>query len=100
MHGKIPLVACVIAGMLGVSAASWPEIRTRVLTSGPSLRTTLTAAFADHQWPKPTPGSWQPPQRSTDGLPPVIKQINTRDKVVFLTIDDGWEHDQQLLDIV
>jgi peptidoglycan/xylan/chitin deacetylase (PgdA/CDA1 family) len=100
MHRKTPLVACVLAGMLGVSAASWPEIRTRALSSGPSIRGTLTAAFADRQWPKPKPGSWQPPARSPDGLPPVIKRINTRDKVVFLTLDDGWETDQRLVDIV
>jgi peptidoglycan/xylan/chitin deacetylase (PgdA/CDA1 family) len=70
------------------------------MTSEPSLRATLAAAFADHQWPKPKAGSWRPPPRSADGLPPVIKQISTSEKVVFLTIDDGWETDRQLVDIV
>jgi peptidoglycan/xylan/chitin deacetylase (PgdA/CDA1 family) len=101
MHGRIPLIACLIAGMLGVSAAAWPQIRTQALErQGPSMRTTLTAAFADHRWPAPRPGSWQPPRPSVDGLPPVIRQITTQDKVVFLTIDDGWEHDPQLVDSV
>jgi peptidoglycan/xylan/chitin deacetylase (PgdA/CDA1 family) len=101
MRGRIPLIACLAAGMLGVSAAAWPEIKTRTLRpTVPSMRVTLTAAFADHQWPSPRPGSWQPPQPSADGLPPVIRQISTQDKVVFLTIDDGWEHDPQLVDIV
>ncbi|MEV7420055.1 polysaccharide deacetylase family protein [Streptomyces sp. NPDC089919] len=27
------------------------------------------------------------------GLPPVVAQVPTGDKVVFLTIDDGWYHD-------
>lgn len=31
--------------------------------------------------------------RPGDGLPPVISSIPTRRKVVFLTIDDGWEQD-------
>lgn len=101
MRGKLPLITCVIAGVLGVSAAAWPEVRARKLTDhGPTMRATLTAAFADHQWPKPKLGSWQPPKPSPDGLPPVIKQITTQDKIVFLTIDDGWEHDPRLVDIV
>jgi peptidoglycan/xylan/chitin deacetylase (PgdA/CDA1 family) len=101
MHGRLPLIACVVAGMLGVSAAAWPEIRTRALARpGPSIDTNLTAAFADQQWPKPRPGSWLPPRPSGDGLPPVIRQITTRDKIVFLTIDDGWEHDPQLVGII
>jgi peptidoglycan/xylan/chitin deacetylase (PgdA/CDA1 family) len=101
MLGRIHLVSCLVAGVLGVSAASWPEVRTHALgPSGPSMRSSLTAAFADHEWPKPKPGSWQPPQPANDGLPPVIKQISTQDKVVFLTIDDGWEHDRQLVDII
>lgn len=101
MYGKMPLVTCVIAAVLGVTAAAWPEVRARTLgDSGPSMRATLAAAFADHEWPKPKPGSWQPPKPGTDGLPPVIKQIGTQDKVVFLTIDDGWEKDPQLVDII
>ncbi|MFJ2029889.1 polysaccharide deacetylase family protein [Streptosporangium sp. NPDC087985] len=31
--------------------------------------------------------------RPADGLPPVISSIPTKRKVVFLTIDDGWEQD-------
>lgn len=101
MHGRIPLIACLIAGVLGVSAAAWPEIRTRTLEhQEPSMRAALSAAFADHQWPKPRPGSWQPPRPSADGLPPVIRRITTTDKVVFLTIDDGWEHDPLLVDTI
>ncbi len=32
-----------------------------------------------------------------DGLPPVITRVPTEDKVVFFTIDDGWEKDPELL---
>ncbi|MGW0479632.1 polysaccharide deacetylase family protein [Nonomuraea sp. NPDC003214] len=31
--------------------------------------------------------------RASGGLPPVVSSIPTRRKVVFLTIDDGWEQD-------
>ncbi|MER7763104.1 polysaccharide deacetylase family protein [Streptomyces sp. NPDC097619] len=30
------------------------------------------------------------------GLPPVVSQVPTSEKVVFLTIDDGWYHDPEV----
>ncbi|MBG0830903.1 polysaccharide deacetylase family protein [Planomonospora sp. ID67723] len=41
----------------------------------------------------PGPGEVRRIPRPADGLPPVISSIPTRRKVVFLTIDDGWEQD-------
>ncbi|MGC5010187.1 polysaccharide deacetylase family protein [Streptosporangium sp. DT93] len=41
----------------------------------------------------PGPGEVGRISRPGDGLPPVISSIPTRRKVVFLTIDDGWEQD-------
>ncbi|MFI6454380.1 polysaccharide deacetylase family protein [Streptosporangium amethystogenes] len=41
----------------------------------------------------PRPGEVGVIPRPGDGLPPVISSIPTRRKVVFLTIDDGWEQD-------
>jgi peptidoglycan/xylan/chitin deacetylase (PgdA/CDA1 family) len=41
----------------------------------------------------PRPGEVKRIPRSDDGLPPVISSIPTKRKVVFLTIDDGWEQD-------
>lgn len=29
------------------------------------------------------------------GLPPVVSQVPTQEKVVFITIDDGWNHDPE-----
>ncbi|MER5872929.1 polysaccharide deacetylase family protein [Streptomyces sp. NPDC002044] len=29
------------------------------------------------------------------GLPPVVSHVPTREKVVFITIDDGWTHDPE-----
>jgi peptidoglycan/xylan/chitin deacetylase (PgdA/CDA1 family) len=36
------------------------------------------------------------PPASEGGLPPVVHRIRTTDKVVFLTIDDGWTKDAAL----
>ena len=41
----------------------------------------------------PKPGEVERIPRTDDGLPPVISSIPTKRKVVFLTIDDGWEQD-------
>jgi peptidoglycan/xylan/chitin deacetylase (PgdA/CDA1 family) len=41
----------------------------------------------------PRPGEVKRIPPTDDGLPPVISSIPTRRKVVFLTIDDGWEQD-------
>ncbi|WP_283133681.1 polysaccharide deacetylase family protein [Rhizohabitans arisaemae] len=38
--------------------------------------------------------------KPADGLPPVISKIPTKRKVVFLTIDDGWEQDPHFVDFV
>ncbi len=45
----------------------------------------------------PGPGEVGRIARPSDGLPPVISSIPTRRKVVFLTIDDGWEQDPGFL---
>ncbi|GHH64440.1 hypothetical protein GCM10017673_07120 [Streptosporangium violaceochromogenes] len=45
----------------------------------------------------PRPGEVGRIPRPPDGLPPVISSIPTRRKVVFLTIDDGWEQDPGFL---
>jgi peptidoglycan/xylan/chitin deacetylase (PgdA/CDA1 family) len=101
MRGKFPVISCVIAAVLGVSAGSWPEVRGQALSdTRTSMRTRLPAMFADQRWATPKPGSWTPPQKSNDGLPPVFNRIQTQDKVVFLTIDDGYEYDAAFVDIV
>ncbi|WP_184756292.1 polysaccharide deacetylase family protein [Streptosporangium album] len=62
-------------------------------------RTSSPAASASPTPPPGPPGALPRPgevgriPRPTDGLPPVISSIPTRRKVVFLTIDDGWEQD-------
>ncbi|WP_258543956.1 polysaccharide deacetylase family protein [Streptomyces ipomoeae] len=41
-----------------------------------------------------------PPRAAGPGLPPVVDRVPTRDKVVFLTYDDGAEKDPRFVDMV
>jgi peptidoglycan/xylan/chitin deacetylase (PgdA/CDA1 family) len=40
------------------------------------------------------------PPRDTNGLPPVVRSIDTKDKVVFLTIDDGYSDSKKTAKIL
>ncbi|MEV5825477.1 polysaccharide deacetylase family protein [Spirillospora sp. NPDC052242] len=100
MRGKTPVIAMVAAGVLGVTAGGWPVVRAQAGESGPSTRTQLAAALADRTFPAPEPGSWTPPKPAPDGLPPVINSIDTQDRVVFLTIDDGYVYDAEFVNLV
>lgn len=102
MRGKTPVIATLAAGVIGVAAGSWPVVRARTGDGGAggSMRTQLTAALADQKWATPAPGSWTMPAASADGLPPVISKIDTRERVVFLTIDDGYTYDAEFVNLV
>ncbi len=41
-----------------------------------------------------------PSPSSTGTLPPVFSKISTTDKVVFITVDDGWEKDADFVDLI
>ncbi|WP_208867361.1 polysaccharide deacetylase family protein [Streptomyces himastatinicus] len=69
------------------------------------------APGAYHHWgldrpldPPPPPPDVKPPLvpdgEQPPGLPPVIRQVATTDRVVFLTIDDGLEKDPRFIDQV
>ncbi len=49
--------------------------------------------------PRPVPGSIKPPPLK-NGLPPLVTRIDTTDKIVFLTIDDGSTKDQKIIDFI
>ncbi|QXJ25369.1 polysaccharide deacetylase family protein [Actinomadura graeca] len=100
MRGKTPVIAMVAAGVLGAAAGGWPVVRAQTGGSGPSVRTELSAALADQKWATPKPGSWTMPKPSPDGLPPVVNHIDTQERVVFLTIDDGYTYDAEFVDLV
>lgn len=100
MRGKTPVIAMVAAGALGVAAGGWPVLRAQAGDSEAPLRAELSSVLADTTWATPKPGSWTPPQPSPDGLPPVIRNIQTQDRVVFLTIDDGYTYDAEFVNLV
>jgi peptidoglycan/xylan/chitin deacetylase (PgdA/CDA1 family) len=76
---------------------------------GPSADTADSADLADtyRRWGLPAPLA-RPPKPSAKapvraagpGLPPVVDRVPTRDKVVFLTFDDGAEKDPRFVDMV
>jgi peptidoglycan/xylan/chitin deacetylase (PgdA/CDA1 family) len=100
------LTALVAAGVVsgchnGGTAAARPT------ASGPSgsrtaLPATPTRPPSDDspppQSPSITPASAMP--TSVHGMPPVISSVPTKDKVVFITIDDGWEKDADFLQLI
>jgi peptidoglycan/xylan/chitin deacetylase (PgdA/CDA1 family) len=101
MRGKTPVIAMVAAGVLGVAAGGWPVVTAPLGgDSGPSMRTQLAAVLGDQKWATPKPGSWTMPAPATNGLPPVINHIETQDRVVFLTIDDGYTYDSEFVNLV
>ncbi|MQY02373.1 polysaccharide deacetylase family protein [Actinomadura macrotermitis] len=100
MRGKVPVLATLVAGVLGVAAAGWPLVGAQAQDTGPSMTAQLGAVLGDQQWDRPKPGTWTPPKAAPDGLPPVISNIQTQDKVVFLTIDDGYEYDSEFVNLV
>ena len=100
MRGKTPVIAMVAAGVVGAAAGGWPVLRALPGGSGPSVRAELSSVLADQQWATPKPGSWTMPRSSPDGLPPVINHIDTQERVVFLTIDDGYTYDAEFVNLV
>ncbi|WP_254716840.1 polysaccharide deacetylase family protein [Actinomadura sp. WMMB 499] len=90
----------VAAGVLGLAAGGWPVVRAQAGESGPSTRSQLASALADRTFPAPEPGSWTPPKPAPDGLPPIITDIATKERVVFLTIDDGYVYDAEFVNLV
>lgn len=81
----------VIAGNVGSSspaASASPE-------SSPSVK----PPPAPDSLRAPAPGHVDPPPEK-DGLPSIVSQIDTKDRVVFMTIDDGYTKDQKVLDVL
>ena len=100
MRGKTPVITMVAAGVLGVAAGGWPVAAAVAGGSEPPMRTQLATVLEDRTWPTPEPGSWTMPQPSKDGLPPVIRNIETKERVVFRTIDDGYTYDSEFVNLV
>ncbi|GAB3689211.1 polysaccharide deacetylase family protein [Actinocorallia lasiicapitis] len=102
MRGGFPLIPSVLAAAVALAAGLWPALRVTALDGldGAKTMRETSAVFADRTWEKPAPGSYTPPAAPADGLPPAISRIETQDKVVFLTIDDGYDYDAEFVRIV
>jgi peptidoglycan/xylan/chitin deacetylase (PgdA/CDA1 family) len=100
MRGKTPVIAMVAAGVLGVAAGGWPVVAAQAGDSGPSMETQLASVLGDQKWATPKPGSWTMPKPSPNGLPAIVDHIETQEKVVFLTIDDGYTYDSEFVNLV
>ncbi|WP_246609673.1 polysaccharide deacetylase family protein [Nonomuraea rhizosphaerae] len=75
-----------------------PDVQATSTTPGPSAAPTASGPSTATQPPQGPPGVVPRPGEvrqitATGSLPPVISSIPTKRKVVFLTIDDGWEQD-------
>ncbi|XRQ02882.1 polysaccharide deacetylase family protein [Actinomadura welshii] len=100
MRGKTPVIAMVAAGVLGLAAGGWPVVTAVAGGSEPPMKAQLASVLGHQAWEKPKPGSWTVPGPSKDGLPAVIKSIETQERVVFLTIDDGYTYDSEFVNLV
>ncbi|MFC8200998.1 polysaccharide deacetylase family protein [Streptomyces sp. NPDC060006] len=104
--------AALLAGMLCLAgcAQSVDPIERLGKKAAQKVRTHAPAADAYRRWglaaplapaPAPGPPGRRPAARAAEpGLPPVVDRVPTRDKVVFLTFDDGAEKDPRFVDMV
>ncbi|MCD0450888.1 polysaccharide deacetylase family protein [Actinocorallia sp. API 0066] len=100
MRGGFPLLSSAVAVALALAAGVWPTVRVAALGGPDAAEITAQARIPDQTWPTPAKGSYTVPQPADDGLPPVLTKIETQEKVVFLTIDDGYEYDAEFVQIV
>ncbi|GAA3216644.1 polysaccharide deacetylase family protein [Actinocorallia longicatena] len=102
MRAGFPLLSSVLAAVVAVAAGVWPALRVTAFDglSGAKMEKETASPFAGKTWPKAAPGSFTPAPAATDGLATVVTRIQTQEKVVFLTIDDGYEYDADFVKMV
>ncbi|MEU8357752.1 polysaccharide deacetylase family protein [Nonomuraea sp. NPDC048882] len=87
------LAACAPAGTgTGASGSATPTTPAKAPSTAPSSGQPTGEPPAGPPGVKPRAGEVRPIEHDGD-LPPVISSLPTKRKVVFLTIDDGWEQD-------
>ncbi|MFJ8936954.1 polysaccharide deacetylase family protein [Streptomyces sp. NPDC102365] len=73
----------------------------KVRTHGPAVEAYRRWGLSGPLAVAPRPSVRRPALRAAGpGLPPVVDRVPTRDKVVFLTFDDGAERDPRFVDLV
>nr|WP_307544501.1 polysaccharide deacetylase family protein [Streptomyces sp. V3I8] len=100
--------ALCLAGCLSGCAQSVDPIERLGKKAAQKVRTHGPPVDAYRRWglgaplaPAPRPGVRRPAVRAAGpGLPPVVDRVPTRDKVVFLTFDDGAERDPRFVGMV
>lgn len=93
-RGKIVAVASALAIAVGFSACVSMTVSGAVTSGSPARQ---PAAGPAGGIVAPPPGSVDPP-KPDNGLPPVVTQIKTDQKIVFITIDDGYDDNPALIE--
>lgn len=92
------LLIAVAVGAVAVACTSMSAASSSG-SSSPSANGAASLTVQDLAAAHPEPGSVNPPPLK-NGLPPIVTHIDTSDKVVFVTIDDGWFKDQAIIDLI
>jgi peptidoglycan/xylan/chitin deacetylase (PgdA/CDA1 family) len=71
-----------------------------VAIGGPASPTPAPSTPAPSSPDSSSPDPGGPPRPEARALPPVISRIPTKDKVVFITIDDGWQKDRDFVRLI
>jgi len=102
---RVPLAMLLVA--LVVMAGPWVSWRTRLAEgSGSVAQAPLSAAEISRRYPGLIPFASPPaapavkPVHLSGPLPVVISRIPTDQKIVFVTIDDGWDKDPHLIQLL
>lgn len=94
----VVLAGCSDRASLGASTESSPSTSTLVPTT--TSTTTSTTSTTTTTLPMGTPTYSVPPVLPVDGKAALIRKVDTTDRVVFLTIDDGIVKDQRAMDFI
>ena len=97
------VVATVVMGACGLDRGTRASIETpssappseNVAAIAAAESTTTTAAVNDLLAPPPTV---RPDLDTDDGMAPLVRRVDTTDRVIFITIDDGQIRDPAVLD--
>ncbi len=94
------LLALLLAGACAPQVAVSPGATSGSATGAGSSSVTATATTPPADSLRAPPPSSVNPPGPQGGMPPVVSRIDTTDKVVFLTIDDGYTKDSKITDVI
>ncbi|MGW3912662.1 polysaccharide deacetylase family protein [Streptomyces sp. NPDC005070] len=104
MRLRVPAAGLLVAALLSGCAQSVDPIERLGKKAAQRVHPTESAyrrwGLASPLAPAPDVTVRTTARTADTGLPPVVNQVRTRDKVVFLTYDDGAERDPRFADMV